>query len=182
MVPNLNFSKLWSIRLAVVCTIVFALQAIIPSTDSLALVSAAALSHPWTVLTYIFLHGGVTHLLYNMFALLLFGTILESILGPKRFLQIFFVAGILAGISAIPFYSAVVGASGAIYGVMGCLAVLRPRMIVWVWGVPMPMIIALGVWTLVDSVGAFSTMSETAHISHLAGLAVGVAVGVYFWK
>jgi membrane associated rhomboid family serine protease len=64
-------------------------------TDALALETASVASRPWTMLTYIFLHGSFAHLFYNMFALALFGSILERVIGGKRFLFVFFVSGIL---------------------------------------------------------------------------------------
>jgi len=128
-----------------------------------------------------FLHGGVTHLLYNMFALALFGFILEKIVGVKRFLIIYFAAGLASALASIFFYNATLGASGAIFGVMGCLAVLRPRMTVWVGYIPMPMAAAAVVWGLGDLLGMFAP-GNVAHAAHIAGLVFGVAAGAFLWK
>lgn len=180
---DLSTMKWWALRLTAICIIIFALQMIFPAiTKDFALVSSQVLYRPWTIVTYIFLHANVPHLLYNMFALALFGTILESVIGWKRFLQLFFAAGVIAGLAAVPFYASVIGASGAIFGILGCLAVLRPRTIVWVFGVPMPMIMAAALWAIIDSIGVFAPLSQTAHISHLAGLAVGIVLGLYLWE
>jgi len=178
----MSFFDFWSVRLAVVCVIIFALQTTVPSlTDGLALVSANALSQPWLFITSMFAHGSLEHLIYNMFALLLFGSILENIIGSRRWLAIFFISGIVAGIASAMFYPASLGASGAIFGLLGALAVLRPRMTVWAAGIPMPMAIAAGVWAAGDMLGLF-VPSGIANAAHLAGLAVGLAVGLVLRK
>lgn len=168
-----------TISIAAATVAVFILQIIFPAiTDNFSLVSADAFSRPWTILTSIFLHGGIEHLMYNMFALVLFGLILEEIIGAKRFLLLYFSAGILASIATIPFYQASLGASGAIFGIMGALAILRPKMVVWVSFVPMPMFLAILVWAAIDFFGIFFP-SNTANSAHLAGLFLGVLYGIY---
>ena len=136
---------------------------------------------PWTLVTAIFLHADLSHLAYNMFALLLFGSILENIIGSRRFIIVFFLSGITASIAALFFYDSVLGASGAIFGIMGALAAIRPGMIVWVMGVPMPMIIAAAVWASLDLLGFFSP-TNIANASHLAGLISGLLVGLALRK
>lgn len=145
-------------------------------TDMFVLVSSTVAFEPWTLVTSMFLHGSLSHLFYNMFALFIFGLIMESTVGSERFIKIYFMAGILAGIASVFFYESVLGASGAIYGILGCLAILRPKMTVWVMGVPMPMIVALFFWALLDIGGVFYP-SGVANIAHLAGLAIGIASG-----
>jgi hypothetical protein len=169
----------WSVKLAAVCVLVFVLQAAIaPLTDELALVSADVLARPWTLVTSMFAHGGFEHLFYNMFALLLFGTVLERIIGGKTFLAIYFFAGLAGSLATLPLYAASLGASGAIFGLLGALAILRPRMIVYVSYVPMPMVVASFVWAAIDLVGLF-VPSGTANAAHLAGLGVGLLAGLY---
>ena len=112
----------------------------------------------------------------HMFALVLFGSILENEIGTKKFLSLFFLAGLFASIASIPFYNAVLGASGAIFGVIGALAVLKPKMTVWVYGMPMPMIIASLVWAAIDVLGVFIP-SNVANIAHLSGIFVGIIFG-----
>jgi membrane associated rhomboid family serine protease len=172
----------WSLILAALCVFVFVLQFVFPwLTDAFALVSSRFLLAPWTALTYIFLHGSVEHLLYNMFALVLFGIILETIIGERRFLLLFFAAGLVAALGSLLFYPSSIGASGAIFGVLGCLVVLRPRMTVWLGGVPMPMIFALFVWIGIDLAGVLFP-SNVANAAHLFGVALGVAYGLTLRK
>lgn len=172
----------YAVKLAAVCIAVFVLQLAFPQiTDNLALVSAEALQKPWMFLTSIFLHGGLEHLLYNMFALALFGSILEKIIGGRNFLTIFFVSGLLASFGSFFFYEASLGASGAIFGLLGALAVLRPKMIIWLYGIPMPMFFAIFIWAAGDLIGLFYP-SGIANAAHLAGLAVGIAFGLKLRK
>jgi len=173
-------NKLYSIWLVIICTIIFTLQIIFPQiTDQFALYSNRVLYEPWLLVTSIFLHGSFEHLFFNMFALALFGIILESIIGSRNFLIAFFVSGIIASIGAAFFYPASLGASGAIYGIIGALTAIRPKMTVWVLGVPMPMFVAAVLWALIDLVGMFEP-SGIANAAHLFGLASGVVVGVFF--
>jgi len=166
--------KYISFVLAIVCTVVFGLQLAMPMvTDLFVLESSRVLINPWILVTSIFLHESVSHLVFNMFALLLFGFILENIIGTRKFLFLFFAGGICAGIASAVFYQASLGASGAIFAVIGCLAVLRPKMIVWAIGVPMPMFIAAIFWALIDLAGIFYP-SNVANAAHLGGLIFGV--------
>ncbi|MEM5804649.1 MAG: rhomboid family intramembrane serine protease [Candidatus Aenigmatarchaeota archaeon] len=172
----------WSIRLALFCVFVFIAQVSFePFTEAFVLVSSNVLFAPWTLITSIFLHGSLEHILYNMFALVLFGTVLESIIGHKRFLVLFFVGGFFASIGAAIFYNASLGASGAIFAILGALTMLRPKMVVWVAGIPMPMFVAAFVWALIDLVGMFAP-GQTANAAHLFGLAFGLAYGYTLMK
>lgn len=175
----MRYIALWLVG---ICILVFILQNIFPTiTDYFALNSAVALSQPWLFVTHLFLHADVLHILYNMFALALFGIIFENIIGSKKFIIIYFVSGFIAGIGSVIFYPASIGASGAIFGIMGCLAALRPRMTVWVGSVPMPMIIAAVVWAGLDLLGMFAP-SGIANAAHLFGLFFGIGVGILLRK
>lgn len=168
-----------AIILAVICVVAFLVQMVSPGfTDAFALVSAEVLYKPWTLITTTFLHADVPHLLYNMFALVLFGMILENIVGRKKFLTIYFVSGFLASVGSLFLYKGAVGASGAIFGVLGTLALLRPRLQVWVYFIPMPMIVAAVVWATGDIIGLF-VPGRTANLAHLIGLAWGAGNGLY---
>ena len=79
------------------------------------------------------------------------------------------------------FYTAMLGASGAIYGVLGALGVLRPGMRVWAYGVPMPMIVAVFLWAIVDFAGLFAP-GEVAYAAHLFGLTAGIIFALYWRK
>lgn len=146
-------------------------------TDAFVLDSSRAAAEPWILITSIFLHGSVTHLLSNLFALGLFGSILERLIGARRFLLYFFATGLLASVASSFFYASSLGASGAIFGVLGVLAALRPKMVVWTYGVPMPMFAAVAFWFLLDFAGVFFP-SNIANVAHIAGLFAGIAIGL----
>jgi membrane associated rhomboid family serine protease len=110
-----------------------------PLTDALIFNPATFPSQPWTAITSMFLHAGIAHLFLNGLALFMFGPLLESIVGGRRFLLLYFAAGIagsllyylLVALGISPPIPAL-GASGAIFGVLGMLAVLRPNMVIYV--------------------------------------------------
>lgn len=173
----------YSIKIGLIIFIVFILSNILPDFffSNFAMVSSEAFTKPWMFVTHIFLHDGYLHLIYNLAALLLFGTILERVIGSRNFLLMFFISGIVAAFATIFFYSVAVGASGAIFGVMGCLAVLRPRMVIWIYMIPMYMIVAVGIWAAVDMLGILYPYpgDRIAHAAHLFGMAYGVIYGLW---
>lgn len=156
---------------------IFILQQFDPSvTEGFALVSSDVVSRPWILVTSIFLHSGLLHLLYNGFGLFLFGLLLEKKVGMKKFLLVFFASGIFASVAASFFYHSALGASGAVFGVIGALAVLTPLTVVWVYYIPMPLFVAAAVWAVGDLFG-FIMPSNVANAAHLAGLFFGVLLG-----
>lgn len=175
----------WTITFIALCTAIFFFDLIFQIWPAFAFTPALAFSQPWTFITSIFLHAGFDHLFFNMFALFIFGLYLESRVSTKQYLFIFFLAGffgnvayyLTAPLGVIP----AVGASGAIYGVMGMLAVLYPGLIVYIGFAPMPMIFAAAIWFLMEFTGMF-VPSNIAHQAHLAGLIVGAAYGLYVRK
>ena len=141
----------------------------------------------WQLVTYMFLHGGVGHLLMNMLSLWMFGTELERSWGTRFFTKYYFVTGIGAGlltllwsISPLPYassiyYSTMIGASGAIYGVLLAYALYFPhRPIYYMMLFPIPakyFVMIVGAITFLSSIG--SAGSGVAHTAHLGGLLVG---------
>jgi len=112
----------------------------------------------------------------------MFGTFLEARIRKKDYLLIFFSAGIFGNFAyflSSPFGNIpVVGASGAVYGIIGTLAVLYPSLIVYIGLMPMPMMIAAIFWIIINLFGMF-TPSNIAYQSHLAGILVGIGYGIY---
>jgi uncharacterized protein len=173
--------KYYTLLLSGICLAMFALQLTIPGfTDSL-LLNSSSFTQPWRFVTSIFLHADITHILFNLFALILFGLILEKLIGSNKFLLVFFASGIFANLIAVNFYQSSLGASGAIYGILGCLTILRPKMAVFVYGLPMPMFIASIVWVGASIFGIFNP-SGVGDIAHLSGLVVGFAFGAFYLK
>jgi len=146
--------------------------------------AAYTVYYPWTPITAIFMHVDLEHLFYNMIALLIFGSILERRIGNQQFFALYFLSGIIGNLgyffTAINPHIPVVGASGAIYGIVGALAILEPFRLVYIYGLmPLPMIGAAILWTLGDFVGLFSP-GTVAHGAHLAGMLIGIIAGVIF--
>ncbi|MBI4894953.1 MAG: rhomboid family intramembrane serine protease [Candidatus Aenigmarchaeota archaeon] len=171
--------KYSSLILVAICVVVFVLQySITGFTDTFVLDSSKVWQEPWRLITSIFLHGGLEHLVFNMFALALFGFILENTIDTRKFLFLFFVGGFVASIFSAIFYSSSLGASGAIFAVIGTLAIVRWKMTVWFFGIPMPMFVAAVLWAITDIVGVFYP-SNVANFAHLAGLGFGI-IFAYF--
>ncbi len=138
---------------------------------------ASLLVQPWTIITSLFMHGGIWHLLANMLTLYFFGTFLQRLVGTRTFLLIYFVGGIVGNILFIflgPPYATVVGASGAIFALGGTLAVLTPMSRVFIFPIPVPM----PLWVAV--IGGFLILSFAPGIAwqgHLGGLVTGLIAG-----
>ena len=168
--------------------LVFILQQLLPQTTLwLGLVPGAALGrlYVWQVATYMFLHGGVFHLLFNMLALWMFGTELERRWGTRFFVKAYFVFGIGAGVltvafSLLPFdiarqlqQSVVIGASGAIYGLLLAYALYYPDRPIYMYLVfPIP---AKYFVMIIGALAFYSSLAESggvASATHLGGLVV----------
>lgn len=177
---NKDKNKKFAFWFAGICVVVFLIQLIIPGFTESFMLTSSALTEPWQFLTSVFLHGGIVHLLYNMFALVLFGFILESLIGSKRFFFLYIAGGIIANIISFYWYPNSLGASGAIMAVLGCLAVLRPGMTVWAFNIPMPMAVAAVVWAGGAVLGVFGLGDQgVGHLAHLSGIVVGLIYGFY---
>ena len=139
----------------------------------------------WQLVTYMFVHGGVLHLLFNMLALWMFGTELERRWGSRGFLKFYFVTGVGAGVltilfSLLPFDFAaqlynipIIGASGAIYGLLLAYALYFPDRPIYMYFVfPIPakyFVIIMGALAFYSSV---AEQSGIANATHLGGLLV----------
>jgi len=134
----------------------------------------------WTFVTYMFVHGGFSHILFNMFALFIFGTHVERQMGSREFLLFYFLTGTLAGIfSFVVYYLTgayaviLMGASGAIFAVELAYAVFFPSSIIYLWGI-LPLrapVMVLG-FTALELVSSIFGLSQgVAHLTHLAGFA-----------
>lgn len=169
--------------LIVLNVLFFILQSVMGSsfTQAFYLDTASALARPWTLLTAMFLHGDLSHILFNMYALLMFGPLIEQRVGTKNFLRMYFLSGILASLGFVAYReliigvsSAALGASGAIMGVLGMTIVLLPNLkVLFFFIIPMSMRTAGIIFALVDVVGIF-TPNNVANVAHLVGLIVGL--------
>jgi membrane associated rhomboid family serine protease len=160
------------------------LQNIIPNFTDLFVLNQKAITNfqIYRFLTAIFLHGSITHLAFNLFALFFFGLVLEKTIGTKRFMITFLVTGIIANIISVNFYNSSLGASGAIYGVIGAATILRPMMMIYTFGAIMPMFLAAIIYVLADILRAYGAFGPTnvGSIAHLSGIGLGLLLGVYY--
>ena len=151
-----------------------------------ALIPGIFLTHPWTLLTSMFVHANIWHILSNMLGLYFFGEFLYGIIGEKKFLYLYFAGGIIGGLFFALFaytimpellYDRVVGASGAVYAVGGALAVMRPntRVMIFPFPVPIPLWLAILLGLLVITSGI-------AWQAHLGGVLTGLVMGFTYRK
>ena len=138
----------------------------------------------WQFFTYMFVHDphSITHILFNMFALFIFGRQVEQQMGTREFLLYYFMTGMLAGVFSFFVYLLsgnhwvfLMGASGAMFGVQLAFAVYFPRSIIYIWGI-LPLrapVMVLGFSVLSVVFMVTGTGGNVAHITHLAGFAFG---------
>ncbi len=138
----------------------------------------------WQLATYMFLHGGIWHILWNMLALWMFGAELEQTWGTRRFIRFYFFCGIGAGICvvilnymfgnpSIP----TVGSSGAIYGILLVSAVLWPdRVILFSFLFPIKMKYFVAIIGGIAFLNSFNVNSGVSDVAHLGGMAFGYLV------
>ncbi len=171
----------WVLRLLIANFGVFLLQHTLPGlTQSLAFVPAMTLQRPWTPVTYMFVHdtSGYSHILFNMFGLYLFGSRVEEQMGGRRFIAMYLISGLTGAVLCFFFspYSAIVGASGAIFGVELAYARYWPRDRIMIWGIlPVQAWFLVLIMTLISLFGGIRGGDGTAHFAHLGGY-VGAAL------
>jgi len=146
----------------------------------LGMTPALFLRQPWTIVTSIFVHGSFYHILFNMISLFFLGSFLIRVVGERSFLWVYFLGG-LAGnalfmVLAHP-ASTGVGASGAIYAVGGTLAMMAPRLPVFVFPFPFP----IPLWVAIIGFLVLSfIIPGIAWQAHVGGLLLGLIAGYLF--
>lgn len=140
----------------------------------------------WQLLTYMFMHGSWSHIFFNMFALWMFGYVLENYWGSRRFLFYYLVCGIGAGLCnlIVPGWTITVGASGAVYGILLAFGMMFPNERIYLYFI-MPIkakwfVIGYAAIELLD--GLFMTSDGIAHFAHLGGMLVGLILILYWRK
>jgi len=145
----------------------------------LGLNTAQLSQQPWTIISSMFVHGGFTHILFNMISLYFLGSFFLRVAGERSFLAVFFLGGLAGNILFVllaPF-SIGIGASGAIFALGGALAVMVPRVPVLI--IPIPVPVPLWVAILIFFFLSF-LFSGIAWQAHLGGLLLGLAAGLIF--
>jgi hypothetical protein len=185
-----NACKKWPIVTGIligICVAVFTIQTLVPREvwREYAFVPTNALSKPWTFVTSIFLHGDFNHLMFNLFGLAVFGYSVETTAGKRGFLTAFLLAGILSSFGTIltlPAHVASVGASGAIMGVLGFLAVIDPFHPVRFFTLfHHPAILWVILYGVINLVGLFSPPEGIGYAAHIGGLMAGISLGIH-WR
>lgn len=135
----------------------------------------------WQFLTYMFTHATVSHFIFNMLSLYIFGTAVERRVGSREFLLYYLLTGVLSGVASYAmFYVAntntvLLGASGAIYALLMLFSVLYPKSVIYVFGlipVQAPLLIIL--YFIIELISGLSAHDGVAHMTHLSGLVFGL--------
>jgi len=136
----------------------------------------------WQLVTYLFLHGGWFHIIFNMFALWMFGSDLESLWGGKKFLAYYFVTGIGAGILDVVLNdifrhnipTATIGCSGAVYGLLLAYGMLFPERVIYLYMIiPIKAKWFVVIMGAIEFVSSFGNGSGISHFAHLGGMLFG---------
>jgi membrane associated rhomboid family serine protease len=146
--------------------------------------------HLWQLVTYAFLHGGLAHIFFNMFALYIFGGALEQHWGSRRFLLFYFACVVAAGVTQLltthlaGLDEATIGASGGIFGLLFAFAFYFPRQRLSLLFLPIvvPAWLFVTLYGLLElTLGVTGSESGVAHFAHLGGM-LGGAVVILYWR
>jgi membrane associated rhomboid family serine protease len=160
----------------VVFLLVFALRGLV---DYLAFTPAEVLSRPWTPLTYMFVHAGLFHLLFNMLGLFFFGPPLEERWGGTEFIRFFLVAGIGGALLSFLFpHVPIIGASAAVYGILVAYAMYWPDNQIYIWAI-LPVKAKWLVLFLIGMSIFYTVAGGASHVAHLAHLGGAAAAFLY---
>lgn len=168
----------WVLRLLLANGAVYLLQMTAPQIISaFVFVPALMLVRPWTLVTYMFLHGGLGHIFFNMLAMFFFGQRVELRLGGRNFLLLYFASGVMGALLSVVFSPnvAIIGASGGVFGVMLAFARYWPRDQILIWGIfPVEARWLVGGMTVISLFFGFSGGGGgVAHFAHLGGFLGG---------
>jgi membrane associated rhomboid family serine protease len=174
--------------LLIVNTVVFILTGLLSPTFAsdirlLALTPVAVVKHfaVWQLVTYLFLHGGPWHLIFNMLTLWMFGTPLERDWGTRQFLKYYFICGVGAGVCDVGlnaatgnWLSGTIGASGAIYGVLLAFGVCYPEQTVLMnFLFPIKAKYMVAIYAAIELWMSMGVNTGVSNIAHLGGMVVG---------
>lgn len=152
--------------------------------------SGAVSFAPWQLFTYAFLHGGLTHLAFNMFALYMFGSAIEHVFGGRRYLLYYAVSVLSAGLTQLLFAAVsggiypTVGASGGVFGLLLAYAIYFPntRLMLLFPPIPMRARTFVTVYAALELfLGVTGTQAGVAHFAHLGGMIGGYAM-LRYWR
>ena len=172
------------------CVIVYFAQSML-DLDAFALWPVASGQFlPWQLLSYGFLHGGLSHLVFNMFGLYMFGGELERVWGSRRFLLFYFVSVLCAALAQLGVAAwsgsmvPTVGASGGLFGLLLGFAMLFPhrKIVPLIPPIPMPAWLFVVIYGVIELfLGVTGSMSGVAHFAHLGGI-LGGWLTLRYWR
>ncbi len=145
---------------------------------------------PWQIVTFAFLHAGLTHLVFNMFGLWMFGSELERVWGPRRLALFYGVSTLAAALAqlAVGLFSQsmapTIGASGGLFGLLAGFALVFPRRTITplIPPIPMPAWLFVTIYGVIElSLGVTGSAAGVAHFAHLGGLFGGWMV-IRYWR
>ncbi len=189
MTGNLHGYTRITIGLIAANFIVFILQLSIDGFSELVALtpSLAVNGYYWQFFTYMFAHGSISHIGLNMLGLFIFGGVMERVLGEKKYITLYILSGFgssflhmaLTGISNVP----MLGASGAVFGILTAYAYRFPKNTVWVFpGIPVPAAILVVFFVFFEFFsGIFGLQPGIANFGHLGGILVSLAL-MFFWQ
>ena len=166
----------WVQRILIATVLMFFVQQTVSGVTSLLyFVPTQVLSRPWTIVTYMFLHGGLGHIFWNMLGLYFFGPRVESRMGSQRFITLYLVAGIVGALFSVALAprNPILGASGAVLGVLMAFARFWPRERLLIWGIiPVEARWLVIIYAAIDILGfnGFGRLG-IANVAHLGGFA-----------
>lgn len=183
-VLQINLGK-YTIGLIILNVIIFAIISLYPNLIELLAMSRVFMFNPWRWISSMFVHFGLTHLLFNMLSLFLFGNIIEKKFGPKLFLIAYLGSGLLGNMGFLLFSQPTTfgaGASGAIFGIIGAATLMFPNLVLWINFIPLPLKIAGPLMALGEFILMLGLPDGIAHSAHLFGFIFGVAAALYVRK
>jgi membrane associated rhomboid family serine protease len=183
-----------TLALIIINVIIFAAQVIYDPgfTETFALTPVIALNGAWwQFFTYMFLHADPLHIFFNMFALFMFGVVMERALGWKRYISLYIISGIGSALfylfltlTFLPGEMTVLmlGASGAVYGILAAFGFMFPKEVIYVYFIPLPAISAVFIFAAIELIaGITGIMPGIANFGHLGGIITSAAV-MLTWK
>ena len=182
-------------NLIIINVIIFVFQNMVPALTTMLSLWHVHTSNfrPYQLFTYMFCHANFFHIFFNMLMLSFFGPILEEFWGPKRVVMLYTICGVGAGIFNLlidlvigqPSFMSMIGASGAVYGVMTAFGIIFPDMELRLLFLPVSfkakyMVMVLGAIAIVSGFRADAT-DNTAHLAHLGGIVVAIIL-IQVWR
>lgn len=141
--------------------------------------------HIWQIFTYMFLHANFEHIFFNMFALWMFGYVLENYWGSRRFLFYYIVCGIGAAICnlLVPGWGITIGASGAVYGILLAFGMMFPEERIYLYFlVPIKAKWFVIIYAALELFSGIGLQDGIAHFAHLGGMLFGLLLILYWRK